>query len=277
MTQSLNVFHDALAPSCNSADTTVILIAVGLVGLVLTFCGYLLYRMTVGLFGFILAFLAEAAIGALWMGETLFQTSDAEALLQKSNAEGTDSDALKKLIGADGSDSDVAKKVIVIACCLIWGILGAVFFCKLSAAINKYLGFVMGAALGVGLVVIFVFALKNPINDAAGSNYAGWEQFATISFGVPVAFATGYLARNSIKYGIMLATALGGAAVVVSSVMGAFDCAEVDLGDASKPIPRAVMAVALAVIGFLVQLKVEPKLVREPTKQPEQHPQEVEL
>lgn len=236
----------------------------------MTFCGYLLYHLAVGLFGFILAFLAEAAVGALWMGETWFREGPAEALLQKSHAEGSDSDALKKLITAEGSDADVAKKVIVIACCLIWGIIGAVIFCKASSVVDRFLGYAMGAAVGAGLVVLLVIAVKDPVNEAAGPKYEGWEQFATISLGVPVALIVGYLARNSIKYCIILGTALGGAAVVVGSAMGACDCAEVDLGEASKPIARAMIAAALAVMGFLVQLKLEPKVIRKSTQQPEQ-------
>jgi hypothetical protein len=235
----------AMSTPCKSEDTTAILIALGLVGLVLTFCGYLIYRRVIGLFGFLLGFLAEAAVGSLWLGEALFQTSHAE------------------VISVDGSDSRVTMKVIVIAFCLIWGMIAAVTFQKLSSAINKMLGFVMGAAVGVGLVAVLVLAMKDPVNEAAGPTYEGWEMFTTISLGVPIALFTGYIARNSVKYGIMLATALGGAALVVGTSTRALDCAEVDLGEAAKPAAMAAMVAVLAILGFAFQFNVQPKAVRE--------------
>jgi hypothetical protein len=243
----------AMSTSCNSEDTTVILLVTGLVGLVLTFCGYLIYRLAIGVFGFFLGFLAEAAVGALWMGETLFQTS---------HAEGSDSVSLKAQTSADDSDSRVKMQVIVIACCLIWGMIGAVIFQRLSSTINRLLGYAFGAAVGVGLVALLVFAVKDPVNEAAGPTYEGWETFATISVGMPIALVTGYIARNSIKYCIILATAFGGAAVVVGTSMQALDCAEVDLGEASKPAVRAVIVAVLAILGLVVQCTVETRTVR---------------
>jgi len=201
-------------------------------------------------FGFFLGFLAEAAVGALWMGETLFQTSHADSV------------SLTTQTSADDSDSRVKIKVIVIACCLIWGMIGAVIFQRLSSSINRLLGCALGAAVGVGLVALLVFAARDPVNEAAGPAYEGWETFATISLGVPVALVTGYIARNSVKYCIMLATALGGAAVVVGTSMQALDCAEVDLGEASRPAVRAVIVAVLAVLGLAVQLTVATRTAR---------------
>jgi len=244
----------AMATSCNSEDTMVILIIIGVLGLVLTFCGYLIYRLAIGLFGFFLGFLAEAAVGSLWLGESLFQTS---------RAEGSDSASLVALTSADGSDPRVKMWVIVLACCLIWGMGSAVVFQRFSSTINRLVGYALGAAVGVGLVAVLVLAVEDPVNKAAGPAYEGWEMFATISLGVPVALVTGYVARNSIRYCIMLATALGGAAAVVGTSMRALDCAEVDLGEASKPAVTAVMIAVLAILGFAVQFGTLPKAVRE--------------
>merc|ERR1711920_553460 len=120
-----------------------------------------------------------------------------------------------------------------------------------------------GAAVGMGLVAILVLAVKDSVNEAAGPTYEGWEMFATISLGVPIALVTGYIARNSIKHCIMLATALGGAAVVVGTSMRALDCAEVDLGEASTPAVMALLVAVLAIFGLVVQLAIQPKAVRE--------------
>ena len=61
----------------------------------------------------------------------------------------------------------------------------------------------------------------------------------------------------------MLATALGGAAIAVGTSMRALDCAEVELGVASKPAAMAAIVVFLAILGFVFQFKVQPKTVRE--------------
>jgi len=114
----------------------------------------------------------------------------------------------------------------------------------------------------VGLVALLVFAASDPVNEAAGPAYEGWETFATISLGVPVALVTGYIARNSVKYCIILATAFGGAAVVVGTSMQALDCAEVDLGEASKPAVQAVIVAVLAILGLVVQFSVETRTAR---------------
>jgi hypothetical protein len=250
---------------CNSEDTTVILIVIGVVGLVLNLFGYIIYRLSIGVFGFILGVLAAAAVGSLWLGETLIDTS---------HAEGSDSVSLHALTSADGSDSRAKMKMIVLAVCLIWGMIGAVMFQKLSVSINKVLGYAMGAALGVGLVAGLVFAVKDRVNEEAGPTYEGWEMFATIALGVPVALFTGYIARNSIKYCIMLATALGGAVVVVGTSMRALDCAEIDLFEEAstvmdeastwvKPAAITAMVAILAGLGFVVQFMFQPKAIRE--------------
>jgi len=244
----------AIATPCNSEDTRVILIIIGVLGLVLTFCGYLIYRLAIGLFGFLLGFLAEAAVGSLWLGETLFQTS---------RAEGSDSASLVTLASADDSDARVNMRVIVLACCLIWGMVGAVLFQRFSSTINRLLGYALGAAVGVGLVAVLVLAVEDPVNQAAGPAYEGWEMFATISLGVPTALVTGYVARNSIRYCIMLATAFGGAAAVVGASLRALDCAEVDLGEASRPAAVAAMVAVLAILGFVVQFSTRPKALRQ--------------
>jgi len=171
------------------------------------------------------------------------------------------------LIDIDSSNSDLAvKQVIVIVFCVIWGILGAVIFTKISKILDRCLGYVMGAALGAGLAALSVYAVKNPINEAAGPAYKGWEQFASISIGVPAALVMAYLTRDFSKYCIILGTALAGAATATGGLMGALDCAEVDTGGASKPIARIMIGAALAVLGCLTQLYLERKVAHRPAQ-----------
>merc|ERR1711920_296050 len=170
-------------------------------------------------------------------------------------------------MGIDDSNSDlVVKQVIVIIFCVIWGILGALLFSKISKLLDKFLGYAMGAALGAGLVAGLVYAVRDPVGEAAGPAYNGWEQFATISIGVPVAFLMAYLCRDFIKFCIILATALAGAATATGGFMGALDCAEVDTGGASKPIARIMIAAALAGLGCLTQFYLDKRVVHRSTQ-----------
>merc|ERR1712039_668738 len=117
--------------------------------------------------------------------------------------------------------------------------------------------------MGVTLILV----VKDPVNEALGETvaeaYGEWEMFTTISLGVPIALVTGYIARNSVKYAIMLATALGGAGVVVGTSMRALECADVDLGEASTPAVKALLVAFPAILGLVVQISIEPKRVRE--------------
>merc|ERR1712176_52348 len=123
-----------------------------------------------------------------------------------------------------------------------------------------------------GLVVSLILVMKDPVNTAFGETnaeaYEGWDMFAMISLGVPIALVTGYIARNSVKYSIMLATALGGAGVVVGTAMRALECADVNLGEASTPAVKAPLVAILAIIGLVVQYAIQPKEVRERTGVP---------
>merc|ERR1712151_571311 len=179
------------------------------------------------------------------------------------HAEGSNPGAVVKgLTGSDLSDPHVQMRVIVLACCLIWGTIVAVIFVKLSAIVNKFVGYVLGAAVGAGLVGSLILVVRDPVNKAVGEAYGEWEMFATISLGVPIALVTGYIARNSVKYAIMLATALGGAGVVVGTSMRALECADVDLGEASTPAVKALLVAFPAILGLVVQIAIEPKMAQ---------------
>merc|ERR1712176_1260571 len=106
---------------------------------------------------------------------------------------------------------------------------GAVVACKLTHMLHRFLGFVMGAIMGAAAVFAIVYCVTDPVNDQIGEAYPGWNDFAIRSLIFPVALLTGYLARNSIIYLIMLATAVVGSAAAVASLEQLLNCAEVDM------------------------------------------------
>merc|ERR1712187_234855 len=73
---------------------------------------------------------------------------------------------------------------------------------------QRFLGFVLGAALGVFLVFWITAEVKDDV--AANNGYQGWDFFLAVTLSVPSAILMGYLMRNSIKYAIMVASAVGG-------------------------------------------------------------------
>merc|ERR1712151_1405721 len=113
------------------------------------------------------------------------------------HAEGSNPGAVVKgLTGSDLSDPHGQMRVIVLACCLIWGTIVAIIFVKLSSTVNKFVGYVLGAAVGAGLVVSLILVVRDPVNQALGETnaeiYEGWDMFAMTSLGVPIALVTGY-------------------------------------------------------------------------------------
>merc|ERR1711972_1250556 len=91
------------------------------------------------------------------------------------------------------------------------------------------LGFILGAAVGICLVGAFIYLLRKPVSDGLGEGYKGWEMYAFLSAGPPTALLTGWLARNLIKYTLMLLTALLGAAVAVGCLETRLACSGMDL------------------------------------------------
>lgn len=104
-----------------------------------------------------------------------------------------------------------------------------------------------------------VYCLKDPVDEKVGEAYLGWNDFLITSFSFPVALLTGYLARNSIIYLIMLATSVVGSAAAVASLEQVLSCAEVDMEAITRPI-TAIIVVVVASLGFGVQVYTRPQL-----------------
>merc|ERR1711933_42952 len=117
---------------------------------------------------------------------------------------------------------EMGKKIIIVTFCLLWGIIAAVLATKLAHKFHKFLGFVMGAFMGVAAVFGIVYCLKDPVDEKVGEAYLGWNDFLIASCSLPAALLTGYLARNPIIYLIMLATSVVGSAAAVELCRGGY-------------------------------------------------------
>ncbi|CAK8993726.1 Ankyrin repeat domain-containing protein 50 [Durusdinium trenchii] len=97
--------------------------------------------------------------------------------------------------------------------------------------IQKVLGFLVGVCLGVAITILAVSLAEKPLEENL-AQYAGWERFAAVTLGVPIALLTGYVCRNFVKYLIMLLTAVVGAAGLWKCGTSLIDCPQVhsDLG-----------------------------------------------
>merc|ERR1719265_201880 len=107
----------------------------------------------------------------------------------------------------------IIKQVVVVLFCLLWGCIGAALCMKFTEKLQTCLGFILGAAVGMGLVAALIYSVNEPLSDALGEGYTGWDVYAFISVAPPVALATGWLARNLIMYCLFSVTALLGSGV----------------------------------------------------------------
>jgi len=199
-------------------------IALALGGLLMTFLGYRLYKMCLGLIGFALFFLAEGAIGRDW----LFYAQDAET----------------------------QKRIVVLVCCLAWGIGGALFCVKCHQNLQQKLGFLLGALLGVVIVCGVIFSIKEDVDQLLLPDYAGWDMFAAPTLGLPIAILCGYLMRNMMKYALMLASAAVGASLAIVCTFAAVECLVdegADLGHLVRREIQGLIMIVLAAVGFFVQ------------------------
>uniref|UniRef100_A0A7S0FL56 TM7S3/TM198-like domain-containing protein n=1 Tax=Pyrodinium bahamense TaxID=73915 RepID=A0A7S0FL56_9DINO len=223
---------DELLPEeCDAS--TIGLLAVGcLLGLVLCFCGYRLYFSALAVFAFLLAFTAEAALGAVWLG-------------QDPREQGS-------------------KKALVVVCGLLWGTMAAVLCMKLAKFVHMLIGFLGGAAIGAGMVLLVVYVSQQPINEMEEAEpFKGWEQFASVTVGVPVVLVVGCLCRGFTTTLLMGATAIGGAVVVVLSAVLLMRCAEVDMDVLGKNAVQAGLMAVLAAFGFALQYCTQPRAGQE--------------
>jgi hypothetical protein len=216
-------------PESCDATTNMIVTAVCLVGIVVCFAGYRLYVLALGLFGFAMAATVQAVNGFSWISQV-----------------------------EEEEHERIIKQVIVVCFCLLWGGIGAVLCMKFTERMHRFLGFLLGAAVGIGLVGAFIYLLKQPVSDALGAGYKGWEMYAFVSVAPPVALLTAWLARNLIKHTLMLVTALLGAAVAVGCLETRLACTGLDLDAVNSPAVQLCFFGVLGLLGFGVQAYTEP-------------------
>lgn len=202
--------------------------AMCLVGIVVCFAGYRLYILALGLFGFLMAATVQAVNGFSWIASV-----------------------------EEEEHERVIKEVIVVFFCLLWGGIGAVLCMKLSEKLQRFLGFILGAVGGVAVVGALIYLLEQPVSDALGEGYEGWEGYAFFSVAPPVALLAGWLAKELIKRLLMLVTALLGALVTVGCVESILLCLEVELSGV-PPVAQVCIIAALGLVGFFIQVLTEP-------------------
>mmetsp|Transcript_907 Transcript_907/g.1850 ORF Transcript_907/g.1850 Transcript_907/m.1850 type:complete len:249 (+) Transcript_907:37-783(+) len=212
--------------SCGTT-TSLVLSAVCLVALVVSFCGYRLYKAAIVLLAFVLAAAAEGAVGATWI--------------------------------AQSAEEEVAKKVIVASACVLWGLMAAWVCWRMAGKLNRFLGFALGAVLGALLVAAPLQVFRELVSIVAGQGFAGWEQYARFTLGVPVSLASGFAGRSSVKPLLMLATAVLGAYMAVRSFFTILMCADVNMDVLSKDMVQLLAMLVIAVLGFVTQLFTQPE------------------
>lgn len=212
--------------------------------LAVCFFGYRIYRFAFVIFAFLVGFGIEASVGAAW-------------LAQNSEANGT------------------AEKVIILVCAILWGTLFLVLAKRYRETIEHILGFVFGICLGFVLTIAVLYILQTPIDNALGTKYQGWENFAGITLGVPIALLSGYFCRNSVMLLVMVVTSLVGAAAAWRWGKGLIGCAEEDNPDSILKNNYFNLAIflGLALLGLAIQMVSRPRNM--PLKSAESAPSRV--
>jgi len=221
--------------------TSILLGCVGLVALVVLFFGYRLYNMALGLLAFVVGAAAAFAIGSSWIAQN--------------------SSTSKELL---------AKKLIVVVFCILWGAMSAWICVRIAVKLNQVLGFILGAFLAAAAISGILELTQHILEtqDVETTRFQGWEQYALFILGVPLAILVGYLSRNSVKYFVMFASALLGAAVAIDCLAMILACAQVDMEVIGMPPVLLVATVAMTVLGAVVQLFTQPREAEE-SKLPE--------
>merc|ERR1712176_802235 len=101
-------------------------------GLVVAFFGYRLYIACLACLGFLIFMTLEGVNGSIWI--------------------------------ANDPDKEVQKKLIVAAFCLMWGAMGAWLVPKLVGKFQRFLGFLLGAVVGVVVVAGLTWASSGIVN-----------------------------------------------------------------------------------------------------------------
>ncbi|CAK9034453.1 unnamed protein product [Durusdinium trenchii] len=183
-------------------------------GLAIACFGYRLYSRAFGLFLFLLAFALEAMIGTQW--------------LQR------------------GSGS-LGQKLVISIACLAWALLARAWAPKLKGFLEHVLDITLGAIVGFLCVAVFMDLLASQVG-ALAPDYTGWDGFAVLTLGIPVAVAVAWHSRGWSKLLFVLATGLLGALLAVGAAASIARCAK-----SQNPFTGAPTVLLVAAIGALVQ------------------------
>eukprot|EP00490_Sorites_sp_Unknown_P005400 CAMPEP_0114638622 /NCGR_PEP_ID=MMETSP0191-20121206/720_1 /TAXON_ID=126664 /ORGANISM="Sorites sp." /LENGTH=260 /DNA_ID=CAMNT_0001850405 /DNA_START=63 /DNA_END=845 /DNA_ORIENTATION=- len=226
-----NHVEDVLKPLDNLQECdTVAGISLGILvflSLVVCFFGYRIYKFAFVVFAFLLGFGIEAAVGSAWLA---------------NNPE----------------PNGVTEKVIILVCCVLWGTLFLVLAQRYRETIEKLIGFFFGACVGLVFTGAVLYVLQKPLDNALGSKYQGWENFAGVTLGVPIALLTGYFFRNKVMILVMAVTALVGAAAAWRWGRALIGCAQAEPGVLDNHFVNLVIFIGIASLGLTVQFCFRP-------------------
>jgi len=222
----MSSWTDVDLSTCDTG-TDVVLGVICIVAIAVCFAGYRLYRTALVLLAFLFAAAIEGAIGSVW--------------IEKS------------------PEHQVVKKLIVAVFCILWGLIGAWICQKMADRLNHILGFILGAAVGAALVGAIVQIIKSASEDRVDtSGYLGWDEFVVFTVGIPVAILVGYQSKDSVKYFLMLASAILGAYIAVRSFTSIMVCANVDPEAMARPAVKIIAVVVIAILGTITQYYTAP-------------------
>jgi len=206
----------------SSCDAWLVIFSVALcfLGLALTFCGHLLYRRAFRVFVGVLAFAAQAAIGSSWLRAS--------------------------------SGAQVGKKIVISCCCVLWAFTARSAAPKLKQFVDLFLEALLGAVLGIVLVAVLIDLIRDPITQTLGPDYAGWDGYAFLTIGIPVALLLACHSSGCTKLFLVINSALLGAMLATDAVAAFAVCL-----DANEPLIGAPSVLLLAMLGTLVQWMLE--------------------
>jgi len=224
MTSSTDLASTDLAIGQCQASDLVMPLLLGFLGLVLVFFGYRIYRCCIGLLGFALFFCANYQLGTMtWSAGR---------------------------VGQWPQDVKTNEEIMTVVCALGWGIIGALLTVRFVERIQRLMGFIVGAMLGVLTTAGMVTLFHDVVDARLGDRYAGWPTYVGATAALPAALALGYLLRESVVWAIMLASAVGGAELFRRGLTAGLRCfEEVKLQQSTS----LLCALLLAGMGFLVQ------------------------
>jgi len=217
---------------------------VGLVALIIALFGYRIYRVSLGACGALVACSFITTAGLAWYGG-----GDGSAELVSN-----DINSMSSNTEMSESAGQMVKLGVILFFCSVWSVMGALVCLKISDKVQKAIGFVSGAVLGMGLMALLVGLVSNEVGKSdldIDDNYAGWETYIELAAGVPFSLIVGYVMRDMVAYVLMAITSLLGSFVGVCLSVHALQClAEIEVHH------RVTLGLALlfAVVAFGVQV-----------------------